>query len=396
MGEEASAHARLVRVGMSSSSPRLVEVLLYEREVAVNERDEGFMARAIELARRAPRTHPNPRVGCVVVRDGAVIGEGWHRGAGHPHAEPIALAGLDARDATVYVTLEPCVHHGRTPPCAKAIIDAGVQRAVVAIADPDERVGGRGLAALAAAGLEVEVGVLADEAEALNAPYLHHRRTGTSFVSLKLALSLDGGLAAADRSARWITGELARGHVHQRRHEVDAVMVGAGTVVTDDPELTVRDFPATRQPIRIVVDASGRVPSTARIFSAEGNVIIATTDRGAEAEGAGWAQAGAEVVVLPATDRGVDLHGLLKELGARDFVEIMCEGGAELATSLLREGLVDRLELHYGPLLLGAGAVRLGDLGIRTMADVGRWSTSEVRATDEGFIATLVRSEEND
>jgi diaminohydroxyphosphoribosylaminopyrimidine deaminase/5-amino-6-(5-phosphoribosylamino)uracil reductase len=359
----------------------------------VNERDEVFMSRALELARRAAYTYPNPRVGCVVVTDDAVIGEGWHEGSGHQHAERGALEGVDARGATLYVTLEPCVHHGRTPPCTEAIIEAGVHRVVVAAADPDERVAGKGLAALAQTGIEVDVGVLEQQAEWLNAAYLHHRRTGTSYVSLKLALSLDGGLAAPDRSARWISGIHARGHVHQRRHEVDAVMVGAGTVLADDPGLTVREVPATRQPARIVVDASGRVPSTARVFHAEGGVIVATTDRSSDDARSSWTEVGAEVLVLPPEERGVDLHALMKELGTRDFVEIMCEGGADLATSLLRADLVQQLELHYGPLLLGDAAVRLGDLGIATMTDAERWTTVEVRAADDGFIAVLAPGE---
>lgn len=369
-------------------------VLRNEPRSPVNERDEGFMMKAIELARRATYTYPNPRVGCVVVRDGEVIGDGWHEGAGQPHAEAVALEDVDARGATMYVTLEPCVHHGRTPPCTAAIISSGAARVVIATTDPDERVAGKGVAALAEAGIEVEVGVLETEAEYLNAPYLHHRRTGTPFISLKLALSLDGGLAAPDGSARWISGIHARRNVHQRRHEVDAVMVGAGTVAADDPQLTVRDVPAARQPVRIVVDAAGRLPPTAGVVTADGKAIIATTDRGAEESGRAWAEAGAEVLVLPVSARGVDLHALLKVLGARDFVEIMCEGGAGLATSLLIEGLVNRLELHYGPLLLGGAAVRIGDLGIQTMNDAQRWTTCEVHATDDGFIATLLPTQE--
>ena len=359
------------------------------REDAMDTMDERFMGRAIELARRPAFTSPNPRVGCVVARDGRILGEAWHEGAGDPHAEPQALEGIDATDATLYVTLEPCTHHGNQPPCVPTVIDSGVTRVVVATADPDERVAGKGLAALAAAGIEVEVGVLAAEAEELNAAYLHHRRTGLPFVSLKLALSIDGGMGAPDGSSRWISGVHARAHVHQRRHEVDAVMVGAGTVLADDPELTVRDVPATRQPTRIVVDSSGRVPSSARIFSAEGNVIVATTDRSADATRKGWGDAGAEVIVVPIFDDRVDLNALMKELGSRNLVEIMCEGGAELATSLLREGLAQRLELHYGPLLLGSDAVRIGELGVRSMQDAQHWTTLEVHPVDAGFIAVV-------
>jgi diaminohydroxyphosphoribosylaminopyrimidine deaminase / 5-amino-6-(5-phosphoribosylamino)uracil reductase len=357
--------------------------------------DERFMASAIELARRASFTSPNPRVGCVVVRDDAVIGEGWHEGAGLPHAEPQALAGIDARGATLYVTLEPCIHQGRTPPCVPTVLGAGIERVVAATADPDELVAGKGFAALAAAGVEVEIGVLAAEAEALNEAYLHHRRTGTPFVSLKLALSLDGGLAAPDGSARWITGSEARRVVHRRRHEVDAVMVGAGTVVADDPSLTVRDVPAKRQPARIIVDGSGRVDPGARIFNPDAPVMVATTTSSSEEHRDGWRRTGAEVIVVPASGSGVGLPGLMKELGARDIVEILCEGGSELATSLIREELVQRLELHYGPVLLGSSALRIRDLGVETMGDAGAWRVRSVAGCGSGFIVHAVPAGED-
>src|SRR5918992_4105882 len=238
--------------------------------------DELFMGRALELARSWPHTSPNPRVGAIVVRSGAVVAEGRHEGAGTPHAEMRALDGVDAAGATLYVNLEPCDHHGRTPPCAPAIAAAGVARVVAAHEDPDPRVRGRGFAALARHGIEVTTGVLAAKAERTNAAYLHHARTGLPLISLKLASSLDGRLAARDGSARWITGPLTRARVHARRAEVDAVMVGAGTVLADDPQLTARGdavrSPSSalagpgasspgaigeRQPTRVVVDATG-------------------------------------------------------------------------------------------------------------------------------------------
>lgn len=356
------------------------------------ERDRRYMARAFELARRAEFTHPNPRVGCVIVRDDEIVGEGWHEGAGHPHAEAVALSGTEARGAALYVTLEPCAHHGRTPPCVEAIIGAGVGRVVAAAADPDELVAGKGLAALDAAGIEVEVGVLAEEAEESNAPYLHHRRTGSSFVTLKLALSLDGGLAAADGSARWITGNETRRAVHGLRHRVDAVMVGSGTALADDPELTVRDVPATRQPLRIVLDGSGRLRASARLFSDEEvPVLIATSSRVDGDLRSAWSSAGAEVVELPDGRGGLDLRALLKETGAREIVEILCEGGAELASSLVAQDLVNRLDIHFGPVLLGAGAVRLGDLGIATMSDASRWQLAEVHRSGDDVVTSYSR-----
>ena len=361
----------------------------------VTEKDERFMARAIEIARIPAFTSPNPRVGAVVVKDDRIIGEGSHQGPGRPHAEVIALEDVDARGATLYASLEPCSHHGRTPPCTDAIIAAGVERVVAPAPDPDERVAGTGFGALTAAGIEVEVGVLAAEAEALNAAYLHHRRTGRPFVTLKLALSLDGALAAPDGSARWITGAEARRRVHMRRQEVDAVMVGAATVIADDPELTARDVGATRQPLRLVVDSSGRVAPGARVFaSGRGGVLIATTDMASSGTRDAWEAAGAEVLVLPRDERGVDLHALLKEMGARDVVEIMCEGGAELASSLLDAGLVGCLELHYGGVLLGRDGIRLDSLGVSSMADAARWSLESVSRSGDDVVVRLRPDEE--
>jgi diaminohydroxyphosphoribosylaminopyrimidine deaminase/5-amino-6-(5-phosphoribosylamino)uracil reductase len=348
------------------------------------------MARALELARAPAFTSPNPRVGAVVVKEGRVVGEGSHEGAGSPHAEALALADIDARGATLYVNLEPCAHHGRTPPCAPATVAAGVTRVVAATADPDEQVAGRGFAALTRAGIELEVGILSDEAEALNAAYFHHRRTGETFVSLKLAQSLDGAIAAPDGSARWITGPEARRIVHSRRQEADAVMVGAGTVLADDPELTVRDVPAVRQPRRVVVDGSGRVTVGCRVFSGEGGpVLVATTERSSGAVRASWEAAGAEVLVLPQAGRGVNLAALVKELGTRDLVEILCEGGAELGGSLLEAGLVGRLELHYGPVILGPKALRMPDAGVATMSEVRRWRLERVERAGDDLIVSL-------
>lgn len=348
------------------------------------------MSRAIELARGPAFTSPNPRVGAVVVKDGRVLGEGAHEGAGRAHAEALALEGIDARGATLFVTLEPCIHQGRTPPCVPQIVGAGIERVVAAIADPDEHVAGKGLAALAEAGVAVDVGVLADDAEALNYAYLHHRRTGRSSISLKLAQSADGGIAAPDGSARWLTGEAARRRVHERRQEADAVMVGSGTVLADDPELSVRGIEGARQPLRIVLDASGRVPPEASVFSTSGGpVLVVTSERSPDTARLAWAERGAEVLVLPQGATGVDLHALVKELGTRDVVEILCEGGALLATVLLRERLVGRLELHQAPILLGADARRIGDLGVETMADVTRWTLESVERLGDDVVSVL-------
>jgi len=350
------------------------------------------MARAIELARGPAHTSPNPRVGAVIVRDGAVLSEGAHGGAGTPHAEAVALDGVDAAGATVYVNLEPCDHHGRMPPCAPSLVAAGVARVVVAVEDPDPRVAGSGLARLREGGVDVVVGTLAEDAERLNAPYLHQRRTGRSYLTLKLGLSVDGRLGAPDGSARWITGPEARRRVHARRLEVDAVLVGAGTVLADDPRLDVRDVEADRQPVRIVLDSAGRISPKSRLFSLGGSVIVATTHRSSHEMQTSWKEAGAEVLVLPERGGRVDVGALLEQLGSRGFLELYCEGGAELATTLLRDGLVDRVEANFGPIFLGDGGPDIGSLGIGSMGDASRWTLTDVARLGDDALVVIERS----
>lgn len=353
--------------------------------------DERFMARALELAAQPAFTSPNPRVGTVVVRDGEVISEGKHQGSGTPHAEALALENVDAAGATLYVTLEPCAHQGKMPPCAPLVIRSGVTRVVAAIEDPDDRVAGKGFAALRNAGIEVVVGVGDAEASAQNRAYLHQRHTGRPLVTLKLAMSLDGKIAAPDGSSKWITGEPARRRVHARRLEADAVLIGAGTVTTDDPTLTVRDVEAPRQPVRVICDAGGSISPSSRVFGAA-EVIVMTTADADHSLKTRWKEAGAEVVDLPrASSGGVDLSALLENLGARGWLEVYCEGGARLATSLLSEDLVDVLELNYGPVLIGGPGLGLGDLGITTVGDAWRWRPLEMERLGEDFVAVLER-----
>lgn len=355
-----------------------------------------FMHRALELALSAPFTSPNPRVGAVIVRDGKVIGEGAHFGVGTPHAEAVALetAG-DATGATVFVTLEPCNHTGNTPPCAPALVEAGVERVVVALVDPDERVSGSGIGLLQDAGIAVETGLLEERARSINAPYLHHRRTGRAFLTLKLALTLDGRMAAPDGTSRWITGTEARTQVHRRRLEADAVMVGSGTVAQDDPSLTVRAVPAARQPAVVVVDGSGTVfPDGASLFTTRDQVIVATHPSAPHERQLAWKEAGAEVLVLPAREleQGVDLDALLNELGRRGMVELYCEGGARLATTLLALDLVDRLEVHYGAAVIGEGGPSIGDLGARSMSDASRWRLVSNAVYGDDVVTTYERA----
>jgi diaminohydroxyphosphoribosylaminopyrimidine deaminase / 5-amino-6-(5-phosphoribosylamino)uracil reductase len=352
--------------------------------------DEHFMRQALALARSGPSPSPNPRVGAVLVRDGRVIGRGAHRGPGTPHAETLALAKGDATGASLYVTLEPCNFFGRTPPCAPAVIQAGVHRVVVAMEDPDERVRGKGLAEMRAAGLQVATGVLEQPARRINRAFIRQRTTGLPSLVLKLALTLDGRLAAANGSSRWITSARTRAVVHEQRSRSDAVMVGAGTVEMDDPSLSVRDVALQRQPIRIVLDSSGRLRSSTAVFSSvqESPLIVATTEGASQSARDSWTQAGAEVLVLGRSPEGIDLAQLLRALGERGLLQVYCEGGAELATSLLRHRLVDRLELHYGPQMVGDGP-SIGDLGVEDMGAARQWRTLDVTRVDDDILVTL-------
>lgn len=353
--------------------------------------DKRFMRRALELAARPVVTSPNPRVGAVIVRDGRIVAEGYHEGPGRPHAEAVALEGIDARGATCYVTLEPCNHHGRKPPCAPAIVAAGIERVVAAAKDPDARVDGSGFRYLQEHGVDVTVGVLEDEARAGNAPFFHQRMTGRPLVTLKLALTLDGRLAAADGSSRWITGDAARRRVHARRAEADAVMVGSGTVVADDPSLTARGVDASRQPARVIVDSTGSVPTTARVFAPDAEVVVATTDRAPHDRHVEWKETGAEVLVLPEGSAGVDEVSLIGALSDRDWLEIYCEGGARLATQLLRADVVDRLELYHGAVIAGRGGPDLGDVGVTTLDGAPRFRLQSTEAFDDDVLAVYAR-----
>ena len=317
------------------------------------------------LARRGTgKTSPNPAVGCVIVLDGVVVGEGWHRKAGTPHAEVHALrqAGERARGADVYVTLEPCSHFGKTPPCADALVEAGVGRVFVGMVDPNPKVSGRGIERLRSAGIEVVTGISEAECRRLNEPFVKHVTTGLPFVILKSAMTMDGKTATASGDSRWITNEKSRQYVHRLRSMVDAIMVGVGTVLADDPQLTAR-VPRGKDPVRVVVDSSLKISPGARMLRQESpaSTVIATIsedrDRIAELE-----SAGAEVLRCRAAQGRVDLHDLLVRLGARGVQSILLEGGSGLAGEALRAGLIDKVVLFYAPKFLG-GADGLGLFG---------------------------------
>jgi diaminohydroxyphosphoribosylaminopyrimidine deaminase / 5-amino-6-(5-phosphoribosylamino)uracil reductase len=351
-----------------------------------SDHDAPLMARAVELGERGRRTAPpNPWVGAVVVDEhGAVRGQGFHERPGSPHAEAAALAaaGEGARGGTAYIALEPCAHHGRTPPCTDSLITAGVRRVVVALEDPDPRVAGRGLEALRAAGIDVVVGTGAVAATRSLGPYLHHRRTGRAWCVLKTAMTLDARTAAADGSSRWITGPAARADAHRLRAESQAVVVGAGTALADRPNLTARDVdpPAERQPLRVLLDAGGRVPPTAPLFDpALAPTLVVTTDAAPSTAVDEWRAAGAKVETLPQGRGGVDLEATLDLLGRHDVVQAMVEGGATLHGELLAAGLADRIVTYVAPRVLGPRGLPAFPKPDRdTVADADAWQLVSV------------------
>ena len=332
--------------------------------------DHGMMARALQLAERGLwTTAPNPRVGCVLVRDGEIVGEGWHEKAGEPHAEVVALraAGERARGATAYVTLEPCSHHGRTPPCAEALIAAGVVRVVAAMSDPNPLVSGRGLAMLGAAGIETACGLLENEARELNIGFVSRMTRGRPWLRLKVAASLDGKTALNNGVSRWITGPDARHDGHRWRARACVILTGIGTVRDDDPQLNVRAVETSRQPLRVVVDSKLETPLTARILQGGPVLVAAAVDD--EKRANLLRAAGAEVLVLPNAAGKVELKDLLEELGRRGINEVHAEAGFKLNGSLLREGLVDELLLYLAPCLIGHAASGLFNLPELTTLD---------------------------
>jgi diaminohydroxyphosphoribosylaminopyrimidine deaminase/5-amino-6-(5-phosphoribosylamino)uracil reductase len=343
------------------------------------------MRDAIALAARAlGETSPNPVVGCVVLdADETPVGEGFHAYAGGPHAEVVALrqAGVRARGGTLVVTLEPCDHQGRTGPCSQAILAAGLRRVVYAVGDPSDRAQGGGRR-LAEAGLSVESGLLAAEAERVNAEWLTYARLRRPHVTWKFAATLDGRSAAADGTSQWITGAAAREDVHRLRARADAIIAGSGTVLADDPRLTVRGFEphdhlrTHRRPLRVVADTRARTPLAGRVLNDEAPTLVAVAE---DAE-ASALESTTAVVRLPRArnGRGLDLSALLAELTEREIVSVLLEGGPSLAGGFLAEGLVDRVVAYLAPTLFGAGAAALGDAGVATLAQAHHLDIDDV------------------
>ena len=358
--------------------------------------DQRFMARALELARNGLySTHPNPRVGCVIVQGTQTVGEGWHARAGEPHAEVYALrqAGAKARGATAYVTLEPCSHHGRTPPCADALINAGVARVVVAMQDPNPQVAGSGLARLQAAGISVQCGVLEAEARVLNAGFIKRMEQGLPLVRVKLAMSLDGRTAMASGESQWITGPAARAAVQRLRARSSIVLTGADTVLADAARLTVRPdelglnaeltaLAMTRPPLRVLVDGRLRVPLSTPFYQV-GPALVATCAAATARER--FLDDGHQLLAVPGTNGHVDLRKLLLELASRGANEILVEAGPRLAGAFARQGLVDEFQLFMAAKFLGSSGRPLLDWPLAKMADAPALKIVEMRAVGDDW-----------
>lgn len=351
--------------------------------IASMEQDQRHMRHALGLAARGlGRTWPNPAVGCVILRDDRIIGRGWTQPGGRPHAEAMALAqaGAAARGATAYVTLEPCSHHGKTPPCAEALIKAGVSRVVVALGDPDPRVNGRGIALLQSAGIEVSTGICEVEVRDQQEGFLSKVTRGRPMVTLKLAMSWDGRIASATGESQWITGPQARRRVHAMRASHDGVLVGGGTARADDPSLNVRGLGVDHQPIRLVMSRWLDLPQTGNLARTAGDIpvwILHAPDVAPELKSV-WQGLGATLIEAPVMQGQLDPTAALEALGAQGLTRLFCEGGGALAASLLNADLVDRVALFTAGLGIGAeGKPGLGALGLDRLAQAKRFTLED-------------------
>lgn len=354
------------------------------------DRDKFFMERALRLAEKGVgSTSPNPMVGAVLVKDGEIIGEGFHKKAGEPHAEVLALkqAGERARGAELFVTLEPCSHYGRTPPCVQSIIKAGVTGVVAAMEDPNPLVSGRGIKMLEEAGIQVRVGVMEERARKLNEVFIKYITTKKPFVVGKIAQSLDGKIALSSGISRWITGEPARIRAHELRHRYDAVMVGIGTVLADDPLLTCRLPGREKDPVKIIVDSTLKIPVNARLFQDSGKVIIAATQKADRQKMRVLKELGAEIVETKSDGGMVNLPQLFETLGTMSITGVLVEGGSRLLASLSKEELLDKLIVFVAPRLIGAeGLSSIGNLFVDELKKTPRFRIDSLEQVGEDIM----------
>jgi diaminohydroxyphosphoribosylaminopyrimidine deaminase/5-amino-6-(5-phosphoribosylamino)uracil reductase len=366
-------------------------------QITATERDARHLLRAIELAAEARgHTSPNPLVGALVVKHGRVLGEGFHTALGEPHAERVALAacGEDPAGATLYVSLEPCCHEGRTPPCTDAILEAGIARVVVASEDPTTKASGRGLGILRDDGVEVEVadGEPAAAARLLNQPFRKHAKTGRPLVVLKCAMTLDGKVATRSGDSRWISGEASRARAHRWRAEADAVAVGIGTAFADDPQLTARVEGVGRQPRRVVFDSEARLPVDGRLVrsAAEVPVIVVCSRAASRTAAEALRTAGVEVLVASGENEGARVGSALDELGARDVQSLLLEGGPHLAGAFLEAGEIDEARIFIAPILAGGREARspIEGQGIEEIGEAARAVAAEVERIEEDVLIT--------
>ena len=358
--------------------------------------DQQFMTEAIELgARGKSSTHPNPRIGCVIVKDGEVIGRGWHRAAGEPHAEIEALreAGEAARHATVYVNMEPCCHQGRTPPCTDSLIRAGVARVVASRSDPNPQVAGGGFQVLREAGVDVDTGLLEKETSWLNRGFIKRMKTGKPWVKVKIGATLDGRTATGSGESKWITCDAARADVQKQRANSSAILTGIGTVMADDPRLNVRLEDAVRQPLRVVVDSELRLSPDARIIGDDGLLLLFAANADMERQ-ARLEAAGVEIMVAPDGDGKVDLGEVFHELAVRECNELIVEAGHILSGTLLELGLVDELVVYYAASVLGNSARGMFDIdGVESLTDRIEFEYHDIRQIGSDIRAIAVRPE---
>jgi len=355
-----------------------------------------FMAYALSLAELAlGYTSPNPAVGAVIERDGLVVGLGHTQQPGMEHAEIMALnqAGEMARGATMYVTLEPCCHHGRTPPCTDSIINAGIAEVNIAVADPNPRVSGKGIACLNEAGIMTKIGQYEQKAREINEGYFKYIKTGIPFVIAKFAMSIDGKIATRTGDSKWITGEEARNYAHGQRHSVDAIMVGAGTILADDPQLTARGYSgkcgrAKLQPLRVIVDGKGRVPDSARIFSEPGKTLVAIAEGQFNREKLNTKREGAEYIVLRSDNGLIDIAELLEKLGQRHITTVMIEGGSRLLGYVFDHHLVDKVLAFVAPIIIGGEDARtaVSGRGVEKVADALQLKDIKIERFDNEFL----------